>query len=271
MDGKHFPMSEYAPGLTAPPFHPWCRSVTVPYFADNFGGMRAAKDENGNTYYVPDDMTYNKWEKQFVKSENELKTDGKSDIISSVFKSNSDLVHPITNESIENVSKIDVPGLSDEANQLIYEQRKELLVEMQKQPIGTEGSVTINLGDLTASEVNIGAFGETKIDEVDDLYFAIHNHPDNGVLSPSDLKSFCNRVNMYGLESVNNDGLHSSIIVKTFDSNPVEYVDFIDTEVKSFKNEHPNIDIEKDFNILNEFCKNLFKEGVNYGYKIIER
>jgi SPP1 gp7 family putative phage head morphogenesis protein len=91
MDGKHFPMSEYAPGSTAPPFHPWCRSVTVPYFADNFGGMRAAKDKNGNTYYVPDDMTYNEWEKQFVNSEksnkfidNILKDDDKNAIIPNV-------------------------------------------------------------------------------------------------------------------------------------------------------------------------------------------
>ena len=31
MDGKHFKMSEYEPGVTAPPFHPNCRSTTVPY------------------------------------------------------------------------------------------------------------------------------------------------------------------------------------------------------------------------------------------------
>ena len=36
MDGKHFPMKDYEPGVTAPPFHPWCRSVTVPYFDDDF-------------------------------------------------------------------------------------------------------------------------------------------------------------------------------------------------------------------------------------------
>ena len=67
MDGKHFPMKDYEPGVTAPPFHPWCRSVTVPYFDDEFSlGERAARDEDGKTYYVPADMTYPEWKQAMV-------------------------------------------------------------------------------------------------------------------------------------------------------------------------------------------------------------
>ena len=66
MDGKHFPMKEYQPGVTAPPFHVWCRSVTVPYFEDNFTGERAARGVDGKTYYVPDSMKYKDWKKSFV-------------------------------------------------------------------------------------------------------------------------------------------------------------------------------------------------------------
>lgn len=68
MDGKHFPMSTYEAGVTAPPFHPWCRSVTVPYFEDNFTGERAARGANGKTKYVPDSLTYREWKNNFVKS-----------------------------------------------------------------------------------------------------------------------------------------------------------------------------------------------------------
>ena len=72
MDGKHFLMSEYKIGVTAPPFHPWCRTCTAPYFADweQLGGapMRAARDQNGQGYeLVPADLTYKEWEKRFVK------------------------------------------------------------------------------------------------------------------------------------------------------------------------------------------------------------
>lgn len=68
MDGKHFPMKDFQPGVTAPPFHVWCRSTTVPYFDDEWGrsGERAARGEDGKTYYVPADMTYPEWEKEMV-------------------------------------------------------------------------------------------------------------------------------------------------------------------------------------------------------------
>lgn len=67
MDGKHFPMKDYQPGVTAPPFHVWCRSVTAPYFDDEFSlGERAARGEDGKTYYVPSDMTYKDWKKSLV-------------------------------------------------------------------------------------------------------------------------------------------------------------------------------------------------------------
>lgn len=67
MDGQHFPMKDFQPGVTAPPFHVWCRSTTVPYFDDEWsGGERAARGEDGKTYYVPSDMKYSEWKEAFV-------------------------------------------------------------------------------------------------------------------------------------------------------------------------------------------------------------
>lgn len=70
LDGKHYPMSDFEPGVTAPPFHVYCRSTTVPYFDDDFGvvGERAARDSDGKTYYVPADIKYKDWKKSFVDS-----------------------------------------------------------------------------------------------------------------------------------------------------------------------------------------------------------
>lgn len=70
MDGKHFPMSQWEVGTTAPPFHVWCRSTTCPFFDDEFDsvGERAARGEDGKTYYVPSSMTYKDWKKSFVKN-----------------------------------------------------------------------------------------------------------------------------------------------------------------------------------------------------------
>lgn len=67
LDGKVFKMSDYKPGVTAPPFHVHCRSTTAPHFKDNFdAGERAARGADGKTYYVPDDVTYSEWKKAFV-------------------------------------------------------------------------------------------------------------------------------------------------------------------------------------------------------------
>lgn len=68
LDGKVFPMKDFESGITAPPFHVYCRSTTVPHFDENFGqaGERAARGVDGKTYYVPDDMNYMEWKKTFV-------------------------------------------------------------------------------------------------------------------------------------------------------------------------------------------------------------
>lgn len=68
MDGKVFPMKDFEPGVTAPPFHVWCRSTAIPHFDDDFGqiGERAARGEDGKIYYVPANMNYQEWKKTFV-------------------------------------------------------------------------------------------------------------------------------------------------------------------------------------------------------------
>lgn len=72
MDGKVFDLNDYEVGVSAPPFHPHCRTVIVPAFDDDFDiGERAARDADGKTYYVPDDITYPEWKRAFVDGEHE--------------------------------------------------------------------------------------------------------------------------------------------------------------------------------------------------------
>lgn len=67
LDGKVFDMKDYEPGVTAPPFHVWCRSTTAPWFEDEFEfGERAARNTNGKTYYIPGNIIYDDWYKRFV-------------------------------------------------------------------------------------------------------------------------------------------------------------------------------------------------------------
>jgi len=71
MDGKVFALSEREVGVNYPPLHARCRSTVVPYFDDEIDvGERIARDENGQTYYVPGDMTYSEWRNRYVETPN---------------------------------------------------------------------------------------------------------------------------------------------------------------------------------------------------------
>jgi SPP1 gp7 family putative phage head morphogenesis protein len=71
IDGKRFDIAEAVTGVNYPPFHPWCRTTTIPYYddTDSSGSTRAARDPiTGKTYKVPADMTYKEWKAEYIES-----------------------------------------------------------------------------------------------------------------------------------------------------------------------------------------------------------
>lgn len=76
MDGRHFPRSEYQPGLNVPPFHPNCRCTTVPYIDDDIQreldakvGRAARNPETGKTEIV--DETFAEWKAKYIDNSGE--------------------------------------------------------------------------------------------------------------------------------------------------------------------------------------------------------
>lgn len=68
LDGKIFDRKDYQVGVTAPPFHPNCRTVTVPWFSDDVDtGERVARGKDGKVGYVPQNMTYKEWYNKYVE------------------------------------------------------------------------------------------------------------------------------------------------------------------------------------------------------------
>lgn len=65
LDGTVIPLAQYEPGVTVPPFHPNCRGTTCPYY-DDMDGERAARNADGEVYYVPANMNYQAWKAAFV-------------------------------------------------------------------------------------------------------------------------------------------------------------------------------------------------------------
>lgn len=71
MDGKVFDTKDYQVGVTAPPFHVWCRTTTAPWFPENYDAERIARGTDGKTYKVPGDMKYKDWKEKYVKETEE--------------------------------------------------------------------------------------------------------------------------------------------------------------------------------------------------------
>ena len=69
---KGFPMELYAVGQNAPPLHCFCRCVLLPgdddvmVWADGKAPDKWARDADGQSISIPDDMTYSDWRKEYA-------------------------------------------------------------------------------------------------------------------------------------------------------------------------------------------------------------
>lgn len=203
---------------------------------------------------------FEKWHEKYVASSN-----------SKYYNNVESLRCPITDKSILSLKNVKINGLNENQCQIAFEQRKRLLERIKNEDVGVEGSVSFTLDGIDFSPVSCGSDGATKIYKSIKPYYAIHNHPDNGVLSPKDLKVFLNKdLNnncMIGLESLGNNGTSISSIFRTHSSNSFEYAKYIDNELSKFYTDNPDY---KMYSVakLNELSKKILLKGTEYGFKI---
>lgn len=251
LSGRRFRFSQRQQGANFPPMHPWCRCHFNP---------------------VVDD-----WDKWLDDYEKRHSTNGEKilnniydrDTINKYFKSTSKHDFPITEESIKSVSDIIIDDFNQEQNKKINIFRRKLLEDMQQFDTGIEGAYSIPLTISDNAVFVLGEYGKTKIADLDTMYYAVHNHPDNGVLTITDLYRFLERGKMVGLEAITNGGKNVTVITKTLNSDPDEYTKYLDSCLNEFTKKHPNIDIEKDFDLVNDFFAEILKEAKKYGYRTI--
>ena len=163
LDGRHFPMKDYEPGVTAAPFHVYCRSTTCPYFDAEFteGEMRAARGEDGKTYYVPADMKYEDWKRTIAKDQGEIAILG---LGASSGKSGG------RKEELGRIDPEDTDELVEYYNEIIRNEDIEHCIIVE-----SDGRVLHFEGDSQAVGLNGVNFDGTTI---------THNHPaSNGIVS----------------------------------------------------------------------------------------
>lgn len=78
-DGEVIRVTDFQAGVTAPPYHPFCRCTTIPHFPNDMG-KRIARDKEGKTTYIPNTMKYSEWKKTFVSKETSVGSTGSTTI-----------------------------------------------------------------------------------------------------------------------------------------------------------------------------------------------
>lgn len=65
-DNKIYKIDEYVTGSTAPPFHHFCRTTTVPYYGEDEGTRKAREPVTNKSYDVPSSMSYKEWYEKYI-------------------------------------------------------------------------------------------------------------------------------------------------------------------------------------------------------------
>lgn len=214
MDGKHFPMKDFQAGVTAPPFHPWCRSTTCPWFEEDYGevGERAARDEEtGKTYYVPADLTYKEWKKGFVDGDKSDFGGVDKTVKSGIIKLESDnvalenqrygrnkstLVNKTYINSGEYRNKFDRITDNKDVSRILYAKSKEMLKHRSGTMYEDMYWIDAKTGDIIASALNEKSKSSVTYSETikklilgKTNLIAMHTHPHSFPPSAADFNS----------------------------------------------------------------------------------
>ena len=240
MDGQHFPMKDFQPGVTAPPFHVWCRSTTVPYFDDEWsGGERAARDADGKTYYVPSDMTYSQWKEQYVDSP--VVVDQTQKITKKKDSNDYSVDRKLVN-SKEYHDKFESLTSHKSTNESVYQEAMKMLEHRDGTDLEDIVVFDARTGNVIVKNTLSARSGQTGLTyEQYEIYqkssgkkVLLHNHPNGGRLSFTDLKTLFVNDDIEASIAVGHNGMVHIV------SNPDRTID-IEKLYESLYNEYKEI------------------------------
>ena len=220
MNGKSFKTSEYEVGATAPPFHPNCDNGTlIPIYDDDF----FKDDPPEGAEEIPDNISYEEWEKKFVKDNDKGLTNSRgSDIMDMrggrVEQAKTrDKKIEITDIAISKANPPLIPRFSAEQNARFKELHQELLRVALDMNDSNEVAFLFSPKTMTYEKafgtvINVNIF-ENPIAR--DMYrmaaeselYLLHNHPSTKSFSYSDIGVLLMNENFGGITVVTNTGV----------------------------------------------------------------
>lgn len=264
LDGKEIPLAQYEPGVTVPPFHPRCRCTTAPVIPEDFAdGLRIARDEDGEEYYLPAGTKWTEW-----KSRQKPDT--------STFQSLNLEPEPVTMQAVAKIKAFDCDTLDAAKQRQLQNAHKRLLMEASKQPLGVEvGRVfDLNMQPLTQTLAGSPEGHTVGLPDFQNDYIATHTHPDSNIFSPKDLQSFVHRPHLKLLTAVGHDStIYAIEKTSTFDRSAA---DILVTDLGISADEiaamfhQEKLSYEEAVQSLNFIVRNCISELVGYGLNFYE-
>lgn len=179
-----------------------------------------------------------------------------------ILKDNEEENLPVTIQSIANVRVFDCKTLDTAGKQSLQIAHKKLLLEISKQPVGTEMARAFGLDMRPLSDTVAGAPGaeSVKMPDFDKPYVLVHNHPSGLTFSPGDIRQFVKRPNLKLLTAVGNDGtVYCMEKTETFDSEALKRI------YTHLKNDiHSLNSAESIVECIREFMKEAAPYGLRY-------
>lgn len=264
LDGKEIPLAQYEPGVTVPPFHPRCRCTTAPVIPEDFAdGLRIARDEDGEEYYLPAGTKWTEW-----KSRQKPDT--------STFQSLNLEPEPVTMQAVAKIKAFDCDTLDAAKQRQLQNAHKRLLMEASKQPLGVEVGRVFDLDMQPLTQTLAGSpEGHTVgLPDFQNDYIATHTHPDSNIFSPKDLQSFVHRPHLKLLTAVGHDStIYAIEKTSTFDRSAA---DILVTDLGISADEiaamfhQEELSYEEAVQSLNFIVRNCISELVGYGLNFYE-
>ncbi|KEF40422.1 phage putative head morphogenesis protein, SPP1 gp7 family [Schinkia azotoformans MEV2011] len=179
-DGKIYNDKDFKPGHTAPPFHVRCRTTTIPWFDEpEYMGGEKRQSADG----LIDSMTYEEWEKKFVRKET-IHVDSQD---------NEYKVYPVKKSNVNWTSFMDMTSFGSDIlndvhsnlNEFMNTERREKLFILDK----TNGSIKAEIEGEEIDKVDLSK--ETikllKKSAVNSLVLS-HCHPSPTPFSRDDIR-----------------------------------------------------------------------------------
>lgn len=260
MDMKIIPVKDFQPGVTAPPLHCWCRSCTVPYMGDNAEGLRAARDEEGKTTYIPD-MPYKDWKAVYVDKKKSLY---------SIAQPRGYRKIEITNVAIQKVPAVNLSGIDAQANEDIRECAMDILRAAKESNSSNEMMLFYNMVSREKSEIYSGTEYNVPMPQNDKILkrsyngevILIHNHPSGRTLSYADLGILVKSSEIGAIMAVTNAG-RIRLLQKTKDFSYNKVEEIIDS-IKAELGIKGEIVGEIQNQVIEEFLDRAKEAGLKY-------